>query len=142
MILALGIIALVAIININENNGVSLDKARIVRIIDGDTFVAQSSESTFKIRLLYVDTPEFSEVGYTQPIEFAREYFEKNDWNVFLEYDIDLKDDYGRTLAVVYNNKSSSFEDSLNYKLWKYGLAEKMIIQPNHKYEYKLKDNH
>lgn len=79
------------------------DTLRVERVIDGDTFVLSSGD---KVRLIGVDTPET--VHPSKPVEYfgreASDFLKRTltDQSVFLEYDWQRVDKYGRLLAYVY----------------------------------------
>lgn len=100
----------------------------IEKVIDGDTIVADTGEV---IRYIGMNTPEKG-----QP--FANEATEENKRlvlrkEIWLEFDIDRKDRYGRTLAYL-------FMDGVlvNEELVKKGLAVSETIQPNVKHKYRI----
>lgn len=114
------------------------DKGEIVRVKDGDTYVVSVREEEITVRLIGVDTPEsVAPEGYykenseegKEVSEIVKEKIKKGD-TVFLEYDIEKSDKYGRSLAYVY------FEDGEMVQEWllENGYAQTMTIQPNSKY--------
>jgi len=107
----------------------------VKRVVDGDTFwVEDGTEKGMKVRLIGVDTPET--VHPQKPVEFygkeASDFVKKmlEGKKVKLEYDVQEKDRYGRTLAYVY------LEDGtfLNAELVRKGYAQVMTIPPNVKF--------
>ncbi len=112
------------------------DEVYIERVIDGDTVQTAAGDS---IRLLGVDTPEIdwenneSEFYAEEAREFTIEHL--RDQNVLLEYDEEREDDYGRTLAYIYQDG-----DNFNRRLLKEGYASLMIVEPNDKYESEFKE--
>lgn len=99
----------------------------VERVIDGDTFVTTDDEH---IRLIGVDTPELdSEDCYSQK---AKTYLEDKilGKGVRLDYDEDRKDNFGRTLAYVYQGDSF-----INKKILKQGYGIVMTISPNTQFE-------
>ncbi|MGM0410341.1 MAG: thermonuclease family protein [Bacillota bacterium] len=113
-----------------------LESTVIKRVIDGDTIETIDDET---IRILGVDTPEINwdedtadYYGYK-----ARDFTKEQLLNekVYLEYDKEKSDDYGRTLAYIYLNNGQLF----NNKLLEKGYAHLMIVEPNNKYEKKFK---
>ncbi|TCS78243.1 thermonuclease family protein [Tepidibacillus fermentans] len=111
-----------------------LIQAKVIRVVDGDTFVAKVEGKEEKIRLLLVDTPET--VHPQKPVEpFGKEasQFTKEklrDQTVGLEFDVQERDKYGRLLAYVYLPDGSM----LNELLLEKGLAQVVVFQPNVKY--------
>lgn len=122
----------------NYDDSVYDDKGEIVRVKDGDTYVVSVREEEITVRLIGVDTPEsVAPEGYykenseegKEVSAIVKEKIKKGD-TVFLEYDIEKCDKYGRSLAYVY------FEDGKMVQEWllENGYAQTMTIQPNSKY--------
>lgn len=125
--------------------GVTPDPSRITeyftcsRVIDGDTFEAVDSKETITVRLIGVDTPESvapEESGKTNTEEgkTASEYTAEllTGKTVYLEFDEERYDQYGRTLAYVYLDQEGDF--FVNGNLIEGGLARCMEISPNDRY--------
>ena len=111
---------------------------RVTRIVDGDTFVIKKDGAEVKVRLIGVDTPESvapesSGKENTREGEKAAQYLKSliNDKNVYLEYDLDTYDQYGRLLAYVYK---SDQETMVQRVLLSEGMAMVVTYQPNVKY--------
>ncbi|MFN8015512.1 MAG: thermonuclease family protein [Acidimicrobiia bacterium] len=113
----------------NKTDGVYIDK-----VIDGDTVVAKFPDGHKEtIRLLGIDTPETHHptkpVGCFGP---EAETFTRNTLlgkKVKLEYDVEKKDKYSRTLAFIYLG-----DKRFNDVLVSQGYAKVMTIEPNTKY--------
>ena len=114
--------------------------AVVVRVIDGDTFVARlagaglaAREET--VRLIGVDTPETVhptlgvEPFGPQASEFTRQLLRPGT-PVRLELDVQQRDRYGRLLAYVYLPDGRM----LNAELLKAGLAQVYTVPPNVRY--------
>ena len=104
--------------------------ATIIRVIDGDTIKAKFGGSLITVRLIGVDTPET--VDPSEPVECfgpaASKYTTRvlDGQRVRLEFDVERKDRYGRTLAYVW------LRDGLfNEKLVKDGYATVATFPPN-----------
>ncbi|MDT3959686.1 thermonuclease NucI [Staphylococcus kloosii] len=124
----------------NDNNTLEkgLDKTsrvHVERVVDGDTFVAKDKDNNeLKVRLIGMDTPET--VKPNTPVQpygkaasnFTKEHLTNKD--VYLEYDKEPKDRYGRTLAYVWLDKKTMFNEVLVQK----GLAREKYFAPNGKY--------
>ena len=110
----------------------------VVKVIDGDTIIADIDGTDTHIRLIGIDTPEsVADESYkenTKEGEEASVYtanlLEGN--TVFLEYDTETQDEYGRTLCYVYLHDRSTMVNEL---LLKQGYARTMTIEPNTKHE-------
>lgn len=109
----------------------------VVRVVDGDTFIANVNGVETKFRLIGVDTPESVATGdnaYKNCEEgktasnFTKNTIEGK--SVLIEYDVDKDDDYNRKLAYVYLEDGTM----LNKLLLEKGYARMMTIQPNVKY--------
>lgn len=76
------------------------DTARIVRVIDGDTYVLRKGNSDFTVRLLNIDAPELKQpFGY---LSFV--YVNQLLKGKIIQYDSVKKDVYGRTLIHAWLN--------------------------------------
>lgn len=139
--------------NTNENGNGSRNQdfiqAVIVRAVDGDTAVVRIDGQEKRVRFLGVDTPET--VHPNKPVQFygkEASNFTKESLNgrrVWLEYDSNPQDRYGRHLAYIWLenpaniNESSIRESMFNAKLLLGGYAKVMIIKPNKRYEAEFK---
>ena len=139
--------------NTNENWNGSRNQdfvqAVIVRAVDGDTAVVRIDGQEKRVRFLGVDTPET--VHPNKPVQFygkEASNFTKESLNgrrVWLEYDSNPQDRYGRHLAYIWLenpaniNESSIRESMFNAKLLLGGYAKVMIIKPNKRYEAEFK---
>ena len=109
---------------------------RVQRVVDGDTFVTRSGA---RVRLLGVDTPET--VHPTKPIQcfgpeasaFAERHLEGD--RVGLEFDVEMTDHYGRTLAWVHDRR---FARTFNWVLVRRGFARIRYYSPNWGYHAEL----
>ncbi|HDB7757218.1 TPA: thermonuclease family protein [Staphylococcus aureus] len=110
------------------------DKVHVQRVVDGDTFIANQNGKEIKVRLIGVDTPET--VKPNKPVQpygkEASNYSKKTLTNqdVYLEYDKEKQDRYGRTLAYVWLSKDRMYNKELVEK----GLAREKYFSPNGKY--------
>lgn len=131
-----------------NSDSLKLHKATVKRVVDGDTFIINIDGKDERVRLIGVDTPESvnpDESKNTPEGEEASNITKKlvpENTVVWLEYDKDMTDDYGRTLAYIwltdkFENVTSDNMDKymLNAKLLKIGTAKPMFISPNLKYE-------
>lgn len=105
-------------------------------VLDGDTFDLEGGE---RVRLIGIDTPEYR--PRKDHVDFfsreASEYSRKllTGKRIRLEKDVDLKDNYGRTLAYVY------LEDGtfVNRLLVEEGYARAKYFSPNGRHYLELK---
>lgn len=127
------------ILMIRPPNMVGKCKAKIVRVVDGDTYVVRRFGKEFKVRIIGVDTPEscVPSTYYKTNTKMGKYVSEevknklRNNMTVYLEYDKQRQDKYGRTLAYVY------FPTGKMVQMWllKKGYAAPLPIKPNIKYE-------
>ena len=107
------------------------EKALVARVIDGDTIQLADGR---KVRLIGVDTPETvhpqKEVEYygKEASDFTKSMLEGKE--VYLEYDIQPTDKYGRTLAYIWLSDGTLFNELLVLK----GFAQVATFPPNVKY--------
>lgn len=106
-------------------------KSMVARVIDGDTIELEDGR---KVRLIGVDTPETvhpqKEVEYygKEASDFTKSMLEGKE--VYLEYDVQLTDRYGRTLAYVWLEGGTFFNELLLLE----GYAQVVTFPPNVKY--------
>ena len=109
---------------------------KVVRVIDGDTAIINIDGAETRVRFIGIDTPESVNPDESKNVpegKVASDYTKTllNEKKVYLEYDVDREDDYGRTLAYVYIDGGSTMVQA---KLLEAGMATTMTIQPNSKY--------
>lgn len=107
----------------------------VVYVVDGDTLDVMIDGEKTRIRLIGVNTPESvsdDENENCKEGKIASQYTKDTLENkkVYIEYDEDITDQYGRTLAYVYTEDGEMYNKTLLEK----GYARLMIIQPNTKY--------
>lgn len=112
----------------------------VVRVIDGDTIVIDIEGEHKTVRLIGVDTPESvhpDAARNTDEGTIASEWTASllTDTKVYIEYDVDRTDDYGRTLAYVYLDDGITMVQN---ELLKNGIAKVMTILPNERYAFQF----
>ena len=118
-----------------------------MRVVDGDTFVADVNGAEEKIRLIGVDTPESVNPDESKNTERGKEASENTKSiltkgkHVWLEADVQDEDKYDRKLRYVWLEKPSDADNReeaeskmLNAVLVKDGWAVPMRIEPNVKW--------
>ncbi|EGL84000.1 nuclease (SNase domain-containing protein) [Caldalkalibacillus thermarum TA2.A1] len=107
--------------------------AHVVRVVDGDTFVANINGKEEKVLLILVDTPETvhpskpAEPFGPEASEFAKQMLEGKE--IHLELDVSERDRYGRVLAYVWIG-----DRMFNEILLEKGLARVVVFPPDVKY--------
>jgi micrococcal nuclease len=105
-------------------------RARVVRVVDGDTIVASVDGSDEYVRYIGVDTPET--VKPDTPVQcYGPRASDENHRlvegrTVRLVFDREVRDDYGRLLAYVYLGGKL-----VNAQLVRDGYARTLAIAPN-----------
>ena len=105
-------ISIIKILSTNNN----LEKVKISRIIDGDTFELEDGR---KVRLANINTPEKNQPNYILPIQFLSQF-----QNSTVDLEILGAEKYGRILGRIYTIDN----DYLNLELVKQGLASKFLV--------------
>lgn len=107
--------------------------ATVVRVVDGDTIVADVSGQEEKVRLIGIDTPESVKQG--SPVEcFGKEASRRTSellpegTPIRLELDLEERDRYERLLAYVYRSSDGLF---VNLALATDGYAGVLTYPPN-----------
>ena len=133
------LIMMLLFVYFNKVNRIDLDGPyTVIRVIDGDTILVGTGSEEISVRLIGIDAPESvhpDETKNTPEGEAASEWLQSVlpvFSIVYLEYDVERYDKYGRTLAYVYLDDSKTM---LNRLLLESGYAEIMTIPPNTKYE-------
>ncbi len=100
------------------------DRVKVVRVVDGDTIVVRFANGKYeKVRLIGINTPET--VDPRRPVQYfgkeASAYTKRHllGKTVYLQYDWQLRDKYGRLLAYVFLPDGTFF----NAKIIKDGYA-------------------
>jgi micrococcal nuclease len=109
-------------------------EARLERVIDGDTIVAQVDGREERIRYIGIDTPET--VKPNAPVEcFGPQAHDLNarllgtiGTPLTLRFDRELRDRFGRLLAYVFRSRDGMF---VNARLVAGGAAHTLTISPN-----------
>ena len=126
-------------------------KIRLIRVVDGDTLLAELDGQETYVRLIGVNTPEsvaseeyLEKTGKENTEEgkaasnFVRELLSGTEW-LYLEYDEEKKDQYDRTLGYVWLSEDrTDISNMLNARLIMEGHAETMTIRPNIKHAKEL----
>lgn len=117
-----------------QNN---LQKAKVIRVIDGDTIEIEGGQ---KVRYIGIDTPETVDPRRS-PQCFGKEASTKNKElvegkEVYLQKDVSETDKYSRLLRYVYLTQN---EISINEQLVKEGYAVSSSYPPDIKYQEKFK---
>ena len=76
------------------------EPARLVSVVDGDTIVVEMGGTSYRVRYIGVDTPEYGHFGYHQATEVNRQLLANGPLR--LERDVSETDCYGRLLRYVY----------------------------------------
>lgn len=121
--------------------------AQVVYVIDGDTFVARVGGKQEKVRLIGVNAPEIT--NKAEPYgevaaSWARKMLAGN--KVYLEYDVQQRDKYGRLLAYVWYSPPPDRTEAqvrrrmFNAELLLKGYAQVMTVPPNVRYAGMFKE--
>lgn len=127
----------------------ALEQASVIRVVDGDTFVANVNGTEEKIRLIGVDTPESVHPDKSKNTKEGKEASEytksmlQPGTKVWLEADVEKVDKYNRELRYVWlkepkdsNSEVEAKSKMLNMILVEDGWADPLKIEPNTKWAY------
>ncbi len=101
---------------------------KVKQVIDGDTIYLDHN-GTDKIRLIGINTPEREKPYYQEATDYTASLVK--DKKVYLVYDKERYDKYGRTLAYVYLEDKTTM---VNYEIINAGWAKVLTIKPNDRY--------
>lgn len=111
----------------------------VVRVVDGDTAIIRIEGIEKRCRYISINTEEsVADPSYKENTEIGRkasEYAKKllTGKSVYIEYDVQTEDDYGRTLVYLYMEMDGKLV-MINEYLVAEGIAQVMTVQPNVKY--------
>ncbi|HHV80497.1 TPA: nuclease [bacterium] len=120
-----------------------LTPANVTRVVDGDTIEVKIDNKTEKVKLIGVKCPEST--SRLEPYGKESSNFTKkqlSDKRVYLEFDVQSKDKYLRTLAYVWLKQPTKItEEEIRSKMFNAtllleGYAQVMTVPPNVKYVY------
>ena len=142
VLLTVGVLTLIGCATTNDKTiapPVSSIKARVVRVIDGDTIEVSISGTIYKVRYIGIDTPELDDERpefcalAQEATRYNRQLVEGE--NVRLEKDVSETDKYGRLLRYVYVENTF-----VNAELVRQGLAWAKTYEPDTKYQGTLEE--
>jgi micrococcal nuclease len=137
LILIVAIVAGCAPLEENGDNGYggngpgvpdNLEAVTVQRVIDGDTVELADGR---RVRLLGINTPESEQPYYQEAKNYLEGLVEGEE--VGLEYDVQPTDQYGRTLAYMWDDGSM-----VNIVMARQGYASTYTLQPNVKYQEEI----
>ena len=112
----------------------------VERVVDGDTLIVYIDGVRTRVRLIGINTPESvaqeeernTEEGVIAS-DFVKELMDEADYEVWLEYDNEIYDQYDRTLAYVYIDQDGEVV-MLERILLEEGYAEAVRYGTNDRY--------
>ncbi|MGI6546270.1 MAG: thermonuclease family protein [Fastidiosipilaceae bacterium] len=117
-------------------------QVEVERVVDGDTFIARVDGERERLRMIGIDTPESVAQDESRNTpegviasEFTNRYLDGA--TVYLEFDKEQRDQYGRLLVYVWMEDGSMF----NRTLVREGYAKLMTRPPNIKYLEEFKSD-
>ena len=128
------------------------EQAALIRCVDSDTLIVNIDGNDTTVRLIGIDAPESVNPDKEKKNKYgdmASAYTKmllKDTTTLFLEYDKQKTDQYGRTLAYVWlsDDRENAENKMLNAILVKNGYATDALYMPNDKYAdmfYMLKND-
>lgn len=131
---AMGLVSVLAIaigVNVFADDD---NRGEVVRVVDGDTLIAEVAGEELTIRLLNIDTPETKHPDHPvqclgpEATAFLTERLPAGT-EIELEYDEEREDRYGRTLAGVVESDSL-----INAEIAAAGLGVPVLFEPNDRF--------
>lgn len=104
---------------------------RVVEANDGDTITILWGGRREKVRLIGIDAPEVEQKPWGQRAKkYLKDLLDASRWAVFIELDVEKKDQYGRLLSYVW----TSDRRMINVQMLKEGYAMLYTFPPNIRY--------
>ena len=139
------LISMVGIYQQAGKNKTNLYEAVVLRVVDGDTIIVALNNQEERIRMIGVDAPEsvsLNEEENTVWGQSASEYTKsvlEPGTNIWLTFDIEERDQYGRMLAYIWLDSDTEYLNHLfQKKLIEEGYALAIRYEPNTKYAAEL----
>ena len=104
--------------------------ARVLRVNDGDTVAVSINGHREKIRLIGIDAPEIGQIPWGGRAKRHLENILFSSWIVYVGYDVERRDKYGRLLAYIRTNDGRL----VNAEMLKDGYAVLFTFPPNVKH--------
>lgn len=101
--------------------------ARVVRVNDGDTVTVSLNGRRERIRLIGIDAPEMGQGSWGERAKRHLEDILHPLRNVYIEYDVERRDKYGRLLAYIRTNEGRM----VNADMVRDGYAVLFTFPPN-----------
>lgn len=112
----------------------------VERVVDGDTLIVDIDGQRTRVRLIGINTPESVAEDVSRNTEegviasdFVKELIDETGYEVWLEYDNEIYDQYDRTLAYVYIDYDGEVV-MLERIILEEGLAEAVVYGTNDRY--------
>ncbi len=132
---------LICLLGSCQTNNQSVDhpsEVKVARVVSGQTLevlgLGEQPEIISQLRLIGVDAPDLRQYPWGEKAKQSLEtLIGDGNQSIKLEFDLESKDKFGRTLAYVWKNNLL-----LNEEVIKLGYALFEARSPNHKYEQRL----
>ncbi len=131
----------------NDTYAVNLEKATVVKVVDGDTLAVNVAGEEKRVRLILVDTPESVHPDESRNTEYGKMASDftasqiKAGQTIYLQKDVSETDKYGRLLRYVWIDAPADVENEseirvkmYNAKLLLEGYAQIATYPPDVKY--------
>lgn len=109
--------------------------ASVLRVNDGDTITVRINGRSERIRLIGIDAPELGQFPWGVKAKRHLEELLSSSREVFVEFDVDRHDKYGRLLAYVRTGGGRM----INEEMLKDGYAVLFTFPPNVRYAKELR---
>ncbi len=113
-----------------SDNQLQLERAEVLRVVDGDTVIVRLQGDKKRVRIIGIDTPESvsqNEEDNCEEGRIASAYTKEllDGKTVFLEFDKEREDQYGRMLAYVWLEEV----ENVDYETFTKKNAGALILQ-------------
>ncbi|MBO1067727.1 thermonuclease family protein [Dolichospermum flos-aquae UHCC 0037] len=121
-----------------SNSSITPASVRVARVVSGQSLEVLGMESQpnliSPVRLIGLDAPDIRQIPWGEDAkQFVESLIGGANQGVNLEFDLEAKDKFNRTLAYVWKDKLL-----LNEEVVKQGYALFVARSPNHKYDQRL----
>lgn len=139
------LISMVGICQQAGKNKTNLYEAVVLRVVDGDTIIVALNNREERIRMIGVDAPESVSLNEEENTvwgqaasEYTKSVLEPGS-NIWMTFDIEERDQYGRMLAYIWlDSDTENLNHLFQKQLIEEGYALAIRYEPNTKYAAEL----
>ncbi len=129
-VVAIGLGLWFALVQASAQREPDAPTCKVLRVVDGDSIECELDGAKERVRLLGIDAPELQQQPFGARSAAALRELLPLQSNIMLDLDVRERDQYGRLLAHLWNEKG----ELVNEEMLRQGYAVVYVLPPNVKY--------